>query len=280
MRLAIEPLAVALALLPAARAAAEASHHQGASPSQIGTAQIEGLARERPSAWYVRPFASLLTASEKFGGSGARGDLAAGGRVTNVGLNLLAEVRLGEAWAVSAVTGGQRLVFASSAGSETVTSLGDGFASGRFAQPLGWGSLAAIVTGKIPGTYPESEATGAKQVDIEGKLALAVARLGTRRLAAVVGIGHKVRLGAIEDEVTPSALLLGRLHERLTATALVGGGVAVGLGATPKDSLAAGAGLAWRAAPSVELGGNYAHTIFGHNVVDAHIATLGVGLSL
>lgn len=262
------------------RPRADVSHHQGSTPSQMAPTGVERLADEKDSRLYVRPFFSFLTATRKLDGAGNRTELGSAERISNYALNVFGEWRLGERTAVSALVAVQHLAIRAQAGTTRVTSLADSFVTGRYALPLGWGALALLAGVKVPGSYPESEATGAKQVDVESRAVLVIDRLGWSRLSAVVGVGYRLRTSVIADEVLPMLILPVRVVEGLTIAPTVTGGVAVGAGSVKKDSLAGGAMLTVRATRRIEVVAAYFRTIFGHNVVDAHVATLGVGLSL
>ncbi|MEK6606861.1 MAG: hypothetical protein AABZ30_04295 [Myxococcota bacterium] len=268
---------VALALLViSADAHAEASHHQGASPGPMSLAGLDRLAStQMQQNWDTRAFFSYLDATRKFGHDGTRAPLVGDGSVRNLGVNGFVERRFGDRWAASVLTGGQMLRVRASGTTDTVWSLADSVLTGRVALPVGAAHVAIPVSLKIPGTYPESEATGAKQIDQETRIVIAVPAV-LPRVSLVAGVGYKLRLGGIADEITPALIVPVLLIDRLTATLLATGGIAVGPG-TRKDSLAPGAMLTWRMTGSLDLSAAYYRTIYGHNVVDAHIATLGVG---
>ncbi|MBI2394876.1 MAG: hypothetical protein HYV09_35230 [Deltaproteobacteria bacterium] len=271
----------ALAGSVAARhARCDVSHHQGSSPAQMSPTGVERLVDEKPSTFYLRPFLSFLTAAGKLDQAGNRVALGSGTRISNYAVNLFGELRLGERWAVSALVAGQHLAIEGPSGTQRVTSLSDSFATGRYAVPLGWGTFAVFAGVKVPGTYPESEATGAKQFDVEGRTVLAVDRLGWSRLSAVVGVGYRLRTSGIADELLPMLLLPVRVLDALTIAPTVTGGIAIGAGSLKKDSLIGGVVVTLNATKRLELVGAYYRTIFGHNVVDAHVGTLGVGVSL
>ncbi len=262
---------------------AEASHHQGASPGQVAVLGIDRLAAGHvaPSDWELRTFGSFLTASERLDASADRVPLTAGGSLQNYALNVYAERRFGERWAASVLLAGQALHIDGAQTSDTIWSLSDSYATGRYTLPIEGGALTGLIAVKVPGTYPESEATGAKQVDQETRLLLSVHELGTPRLSLLVGVGYKLRFSGIEDEVLPTLVLPVRLTPALTATASLSGGIAIGgAGGTPKDTLTPGLTLSFAATRSAEVFASYYRTVFGHNVVDAHIATLGVSLGL
>ena len=268
-------------LAKAAPAAAEPSHHQGATPGQISLAGVDSLAKNgTQSRWDLRVYTSFLTASEKFDDAADLVPLANGGSLQNYGLNAYAEYRVTGRIAASVLTGAQALVINGGAAADTVWSISDSYLAVRYMLPLGWGSLSGVVSVRIPGTYPESEATGAKQVDQENKLLLAVHQTGVRGLAVLVGLGYKFRLMNIKDELTPTLAVPFRFADDWTVTAALTGGVAVGAGETKKDALTPGGTLSYHASPKVEVSAAYFRTIYGHNVVDAHIVTAGVSLGL
>jgi hypothetical protein len=265
----------------AAPAAGEASHHQGANPGQVSLAGVDSLAeRDLESRWDLRAYTSFLTASDKLDDSAERVPLANGGSVQNYGLNAFAEYRFTGRIAASVLTGAQALVIHGDGTMETVWSMSDSFLAGRYTLPLGWGSLSGVASVKIPGTYPESEATGAKEVDQENKLLLAVHETGVRGLSVLVGVGYRFRLMDIKDELTPTLVVPLRLTDAWTVTAAFTGGIAMGAGDTRKDTLTPGGTLSYRASPKLELSAAYYRTVYGHNVVSAHIATAGVALGL
>ena len=273
-----------LAVLAVARnAGAEASHHQGASPGQVAALGVDRLAagHTAPSSWELRAFSSFLTASERLDAAADRVPLTAGGSIQNYALNLYAERRFGERWAASVLLAGQALHIDGGTTSDTVWSLSDSYATGRYTVPFDGGAWTGLIAVKVPGTYPESEATGAKQVDQETRLLLSLHQLGTPRLSLLVGIGYKLRFSGIEDEILPMLVLPVRVAPWLTATASLTGGIAIGgAGSTPKDMLTPGLTLSFAATHKVEVFAAYYRTVYGHNVVDAHIATLGVALGL
>lgn len=260
---------------------AEPAHHQGSNPGQLTLAGTDRLAAtRRPADWDLRLYTSFLYATEKLDGDAARIDLTEAGRIRNYGLNGYVEHRFDRRFAASALVGVQRLDFMGGAGGEqTIWSFADTQVAGRYARALGSWSLAMIVGIKLPGTYPESEATGAKQIDQESKLLLVIPRLGTDAVSLLVGAGYKLRFSGIQDEVTPTAYMPVRIG-RLVAAPLLTGGVAVGGGALAKDALTAGATLAWALRSDFELTAGFYQTIYGHNVVVASIASLGIAAEL
>lgn len=260
---------------------AEPAHHQGSNPGQLTLAGTDRLATaHRPADWDLRLYTSFLYATEKFDNEATRVDLTGAGRIRNLGLNGYVERRFGRGFAASALVGVQRLDFAGDAGDEqTIWSLADTQISGRYARALGTWSLALLVSVKLPGTYPESEATGAKQLDQESKLLLVIPSLGTDAVSLLVGAGYKLRFSGIQDELTPTVYLPIRLRAVKLAPLLTGG-IAIGGGALAKDALAAGATFAWALRPKFELTAGYYQTIYGHNVVLARVASLGIAAEL
>lgn len=272
---------VSMTLVRAAPARAEASHHQGSSSAQVVPVGVDGLTGGTDARWSLRVFGSFLTADRRFDGGGERVVLSGGGRVDNLAMNLLVERRLGDRWAVSALAAAQRLAITSPDAPVTNWGLGDSFVASRCSLlPRSWGSVLALGTVKIPGTYPEGEGTGAKQVDVEGKALLSLPRLGGPWASLIVGLGYKLRLGAIEDEIAPTVLLDVRPAAALRITLSLTGGIAVGLGSQPKDTLAPGLAVGWQFGPRLDVWAAYYRTVYGRNVVDAHIAVAGVGLSI
>lgn len=273
-----------LAILAIAQdARGEASHHQGASPGQVAVLGIDRLAAGHvaPSDWELRTFGSFLTASERLDASADRVPLTSGGSIQNYALNVYAERRFGGGWAASVLVAGQALHVDGAQTSDTVWSLSDSYATARYTLPVEGGALTGLIAVKVPGTYPESEATGAKQVDQETRLLFSLHELGTPSLSLLVGVGYKLRFGGIEDEVLPTLVLPVRIAPAFTATASLSGGIAIGgAGSVPKDSLTPGLTLSFAVTRSAELFASYYRTVYGHNVVDAHIATLGVALGL
>ncbi len=277
-------LVAMLAVLAMARnAGAEASHHQGASPGQVAALGVDRLAAGHgaQSSWDLRTFGSFLTASERLDASADRVPLSAGGSIQNYALNVYAERRFGERWAASVLLAGQALHIDGAQTSDTVWSLSDSYATGRYTVPFEGGALTGLIAVKVPGTYPESEATGAKQVDQETRLLVSLHELGSTHVSLLVGVGYKLRFSGIEDEVLPMLVLPVRIASGFTATASLTGGIAIGgAGSTPKDMLTPGLTLSYAATSRTEVFASYYRTIYGHNVVDAHIATLGVSLGL
>jgi hypothetical protein len=270
-----------LALVRAAASSAEVSHHQGSNPGQISLAGVDRLSDEKRAAPLdLRLWTSFLHASERLDADARRVELLGGGSIRNYGLNGYAEVRIGDAAAVSLMTGVQRLDIDSPDAGETICSLSDTQLSARLSWHLNPGvSLIGAIAVKLPGTYPESEATGAKQIDQETKFLVAVHRLGSDHVSLVAGLGYKLRLSGIEDELTPTLLIPVRVG-RLTVAPALTGGVAIGLGGQAKDALSPGLTLAIRVSRAVEIHAGYHQTLYGHNVVAAHIATLGAGARL
>lgn len=264
----------------AARAAGEASHHQGSNPGQVSVAGMDRLAQPDLDRWDVRALAAFLTADRKFDDGGQRVALTDDAAIQSWSVTGYLEYRLARRWALSASTGGQLLLIDGATSEDSVWSLTDSYAGGRFTYPLGrdWGSVSLVANVKIPGTYPESEATGAKQVDQETKAVLAIHELGSPRVSLVVGAGYKVRLGGIKDELTPTLVVPVRLTGAWTATASLTGGIGVGPGQA-KDTLTPGLNVAYRVGDGLEIWAAYFRSVYGHNVVDATIAQVGFALS-
>lgn len=262
------------------RASAEASHHQGTNPGQLSVAGVDRLAgAERPPLLDVRVFTSFLHASEKLDDDATRVPFSAGGSIRNLGLNVYVGAQVSDAFSASVFTGVQRLEIDSATGGDTIVSLADTQLTLRYRVPLATQvDVIGAATTKIPGTYPESEATGTKQVDQEAKVLVAIKRLGSDHVALVAGLGYKLRLSTIQDEITPTLLIPIRLG-RLTATPSLTGGIAIGAGARANDALTTGLTLSVRLFPRVGVDGGYYQTLYGHNVVAAHAATLGVATS-
>lgn len=259
---------------------AEPSHHQGSNPGLISIAGVDRLAsKDTPAGFEVRAFASYLKADQKFDTNGDQAALGGNGSVQNQGLNLFAEYRAQAGWAASLLTGGQYLDIKSSAGDQSIWSLSDSTASGRYTIPLAnFGTLSGVLGVKVPGTYPEKESTGAKQIDQETKFILAIHNTGIERLAVLVGVGYKLRLSSIEDEITPTLMLPVRLTGALTITPVFTGGIAIGMGTQAQDALTTGGIVAYRFSSAWEIHAAYYRTVWGHNVVSAHIVTAGVAL--
>ena len=266
---------------PARDAAGEPSHHTGSNPGQVSPAGMDSLAKPRRDRWDVRTLAAFLTADRMFDDAGERAPLAAAGGIQGYSLTAYVEYQVATRWALSASTGGQLLLIdgmTGVTGGDTVWSLTDSYVAGRFTHPVRWGSASLIASVKIPGTYPESEATGTKQLDQETKVVLAVHELGSPRVSIVVGAGYKLRLGGIKDEITPSIVVPVRVTAAWTATASLMGGIAVGHGLA-KDTLAPGLNVAFRVRSGMAVWAAYFRTVYGHNVVDATIAQAGFALS-
>lgn len=273
-------IAIAIVVAIGADASAEPAHHQGSNPGQLTLAGTDRLARRRLADWDVRLFTSFLHATEKFDDDAALADLSSGGRVRNYGLNSYAEYRIDRRWAASALVGVQRVdVMGGSGGDQTLWSLSDSQIAGRYTRALGGWSIAMIAGLKIPGTYPENEATGAKQIDQETKMLLIIPRMGSDAVSLLVGAGYKLRFSGLQDEITPTVLVPVRAGA-LTLAPVLTGGIAVGAGSLAKDALAAGVTFAWRLRADFELTAAYYQTIYGHNVVAARIATLGLAAEL
>ncbi len=277
----LEIAAVLLATAASTVARADVSHHQGGSPGQLSLVGVDRLAlTEQEHTTDLQLFGSFLHASEKLDGNAQRVALEGGGSIRNVGFNIYGEYRFARGWAASLLTGVQRLDVDMPGAPDTIYSVSDTQISGRYTRDVSPAvSVTAAVSVKLPGTYPESEATGVKQIDLETKLLAAVHRLGSDHVSLVVGLGYKLRLSTIQDEITPTLLIPVRAG-RFTTAAGIMGGIAIGNGSLKKDTLALGATLGFRISPVTELTAAYYQTIYGHNVVAAHIATLGVAAKL
>lgn len=262
----------------ASGAFAEASHHQVGS----GVAPIQGLGIDdsgrQPTAWHFRLFPSLLSATDKFDDSGSRTSLLDLGAVRNYSLNLLAERRFGERWSVSALTAWQLLVMDSAGATTRVNSLADAWLNVRYSIPTSLGPLSAIAGVKVPGTYPESEATSTKQFDAEAKAAMTFIGI-LPRVSAVLAAGYKLRLGMVKDEVSGALLLPIDVVTGVTLTPTIAGGYAIGLGDLAKDAISAGASATWNIARELQFIGSWSRTVWGRNVVVADLFSLGIGTS-
>ena len=262
--------------LAASTARAEASHHQaGSGVGAISTFGLESLS-QRPADWNVRVFPSILAASSKFDDDGSRTALLDLSSIGNYSLNLFAERRLGDRWAVSVLTAWQLLLMDNGGTRTGFNSLADSWFNVRYSVPISFGSLSAIASIKVPGTYPESEATSTKQVDAEGKVAMTVARL-VPRVSAVLSAGYKLRLGMVKDEVTGALLLPLDIGAGLSIVPTIAGGYAFGLGDLAKDSISAGASATWTVAAELQFFGAWSRTLRGRNVVVANLVTFGIG---
>jgi hypothetical protein len=276
--------AVTLALAVASDVAlAEASHHQGAGAGQVANAAAAGQLRSFAGApqadprreWQLTLFPSYLRATRAFDDDGMAASMPVGTRVENYTLNAYAERRLGDQWAVSALTGWQELRLREAGTSRSVSSLADSFLSVRHSDATSWGALSAIATVKVPGTYVESALTSAKQVDAQLEVLASVQLL--RWLGVVAGAGYRARFGDVQDEVTATALVPVRIGERFTVTPSVIAATPVGLGAVAKNSVLAGTSAAWRALGPLDVTAAYYRTVYGRNVVQADVVTLGAG---
>jgi hypothetical protein len=125
----------------------------------------------------VRVFPSVLFASDKFDDKGSRTPLLDLSSIRNYALNVFAERRFSERWAVSVLAAWQFVLLDNEGASTTFNSLSDSYLNVRYSLPTSFGSLSAITSVKVPGTYPESEATSTKQIDAEGRVAMTVARM-------------------------------------------------------------------------------------------------------
>ena len=228
-------------------ALAEASHHQGASAGQVGaatnSAQLESLTTSSQGEWRFTVFPSYLRATSAFDDGGMALSMPAGTRVENYTLNAFAERRLGERWAVSALTGWQELRLSEGGVDRTVSSLTDSFLAVRHSDRASWGTLSAVATVKLPGTYPESSLTAAKQVDTQVELLASIRPL--EWLSIVAGGGYRLRFGGVDDELIATVLLPIGLGERLTVTPTLLAATPVGFGEVAKNAVSAGASLGW-----------------------------------
>ena len=269
-------LVFAVAALAAFEVRAEASHHQvGSGVGPISTLGIDSNA-QLPTEWHFQVFPSILSASDKFDDAGSRTSLLDLSSVTNYSLNIFAERRFGERWSVSALTAWQ-LVLMDNSGSQTeFHSLADSWLNVRYSIPNSLGTLSAIGSVKIPGTYPESEATSTKQVDAEAKAAMAFTSVFPR-VSAVLSAGYRLRLGMLKDEVTGALLFPVDVGAGLTITPTLAGAYAVGLGDLAKDAVSAGASATWTLAQELQFVGSWSRTLWGHNVVVADLVTVGIG---
>lgn len=269
-------LLFAAAALGAPSVRAEASHHQvGSGVSPISTLSVDSSA-QHPTEWHLRVFPSILSASDKFDDAGSRTSLLDLSRITNYSLNIFAERRFGERWSISALTAWQ-LVLMDNSGSRTeFHSLADSWLNVRYSMPNALGTLSAIGSVKVPGTYPESEATSTKQVDAEAKAAMTFVSV-LPRVSAVVSAGYRLRLGVLKDEVTGALLLPVDVGAGLTITPMLAGAYAVGLGDLAKDAVSAGASATWILAQELQFIGSWSRTLWGRNVVVADLVTFGIG---
>ena len=267
------------------RAFAEASHHQGAAAGQVANAAAAGQLQSLAGAsdppdvksladWQVTVFPSYLRATSAFDDTGMASSMSPGTRVENYTLNAYAERRLGDRWAVSALTGWQELRLQEAGANRSISSLADSFLAVRHSDAMSWGVLSAIGTVKVPGTYAESSLTSAKQVDAQIEVLAAVQPLPW--IGVVAGGGYRARFGSVQDEVTATVLVPVRFGGRLTATPSVLAAIPVGLGTVAKNSVLAGASVGWRAFDRMDLTAAYYRTVYGRNVVQADVVTLGI----
>lgn len=122
-----------------------------------------------------------------------------------------------------------------------------------------------------------------RQVDQETRLLLAVHDTGVPRVSLLVGVGYRVRFSGIQDEIAPTLVIPVAITDGLTLTGSLTGGIAVGtdaLGALAKDALTPGVTLSFAPSRRLDVFAAYHRTLYGHNVVDAHIVTAGAGFSL
>lgn len=270
-------LAVGLLAVPLA-ALAEASHHQGAA-GQVANAvtiahfaSLEAADTELP--WLVTALPSYLHATSAFDDEGMSVELPAGSGVENYTLNVYAERRLGARWTVAALTGWQELRLRDGGVTRKVSSVADSFLSVRRSDRFEWGALSTIATLKLPGTYPESALTNAKQVDAQIEVLASASPF--RWVSLTAGGGYRLRLGEVQDEVTGTALATFALGERLTVTPTIIGGLSVGVGTVAKNAVTAGAAAAWRWTPGMAVTAGYNRTVYGRNVVLADVVTAGL----
>lgn len=267
---------LAIAVLPSG-AFAEASHHAPAgqlvSPALVGDARV--LTDAQPPEWDIRVFPSLLLSTGSFDDHGMRSSLVGAERVSLAAVNAFAERRFGAAWAVSAVTSFQRIEATGPSGTTSFTDLGDSFLSARHGTSLPFGNVAIAASVKIPGTYPDSAVTSVKQVDAEAK-ALLARRVGTR-VTVAGGVGYRLRLGDVQDEITAYAAIPVQLAAAWTITGTAAAGVPVGAGTVAKNSVLPGVSLEWAPAPTLAVSASYQRTVYGRNVADADVFALGVG---
>ena len=127
---------------------------------------------------------------------------------------------------------------------------------------------------KLPGTYPESSLTAAKQVDTQVELLASIRPLGW--LSIVAGGGYRLRFGGVDDELIATVLLPIGLGERLTVTPTLLAATPVGFGEVAKNAVSTGASLGWRVYHGIDVLGAYYRTVYGRNVVQADVVTLGV----
>ena len=234
---------------------------------------------EHPAEWHFRVFPSILSASEKFDDAGSRTALLGLNSIKNYSLNIFAERRLGDRWAFSVLTAWQILLMNNNGTRTEFNSLADSWLNLRYTVPNSFGSLSAIASLKVPGTYPESEATSTKQVDAEGKIVAMIAQLAPR-VSAIVSAGYKLRLGMVKDEFTGALLLPVDIGAGLTITPTIAGGYAFGFGELAKDSVSAGASATWTLASELQLLGSWSRTLRGRNVVIGDLVTFGIGTAL
>lgn len=136
----------------------------------------------------------------------------------------------------------------------------------------------ALVTGAA-GTYPDTATANSKQVGGEAKLLLAPRELAPR-VSVVVGTGYRLRLGGVKDEVTAYAFVPVRVMDAATLTPGVSAGMAVGVGEVAKNVVTPGVAIAWQVHRDVDLAARHYRTLFGRNVVDADIFSIGAGYTL
>lgn len=268
----------AIAWIVPASARAEASHHvnsagQLVSPTILG--DVRTLTDPAPPRWDLRVFPSVLVSTGAFDDDGMRSTLAGADRITLMALNVYAERRFGPRWAVAATTSLQRLSVDLPQESDTLSDLGDTFLSARHSDAFSFGSLSIVASAKVPGTYPDSAVTSSRQFDAEGKVILAVPVGG--RVTVAGGAGYKLRLGSIEDEITAYAVVPVRLASAWTITGALAAGVPVGFGEVAKSVVMPGVTLEWLAPGRLAVSASYQKSVWGRNVADVNVFSLGAG---
>lgn len=269
---------VLLTVVVPASAWAEASHHQGASAGQtassVNTTALGSLsASPDADGWRISLFPSYLRAVSVFDDRGATLAMAEGGLVENLSLNAYVERTIAERWTISGVTAWQFLRIREPTETRSITSLGDSLLSVRYAMPFGWLTHATSATLKLPGTYPDTPFTSTKQVDAQLESFATIRPTGW--LSATAGAGYRLRFGDIQDEVLATAILSANLGSHVTLSPAFIAAIPVGLGATAKNSVLAGATLVVRPARIVSLTAAYFRTISGRNIVVADVFTVG-----
>lgn len=267
---------VLASVLAASTARGEASHHQvGSGAGPVSTLGLDAPL-QHDGAWHVRLFPSVLFASDKFDDTGSRTPLLGLSSIQNYSVNVFVERYLGERWSVSALTAWQHVRMDTEGVGNEFHSLADSYLNVRYSLPAASGTLFAIGSVKVPGTYPESEATGTKQVDAEGKVAIAFTEV-LPRVSAVLSAGYKLRLGVVKDELTAALLLPIDVGAGITLTPVAAGGYGFGLGDLAKDSLSAGASATWTPVRKLQVLASWSRTLWGRNVAAANLVSLGIG---